>query len=96
MFDELTLAYAVTIHKSQGSEFPVVVMPLAGGPPRAFRRETLLYTAVTRAREQVYIGGRSRSVYDMVDNAKVRRRYSALKYFLESFAFPEGAQEAAP
>lgn len=95
MFDELTLAYAVTIHKSQGSEFPVVVMPLAGGPPQLLTRN-LLYTAVTRAREQVYIVGRSRSVYDMVDNAKVRKRYSALKYFLENFAFPEGAEEAAP
>lgn len=88
MLDELALAYAVTIHKSQGSEFPVVIMPLAGGPPQLLTRN-LLYTAVTRAREQVYIIGRSQSVYDMVDNAQVRRRYSALKYFLENFVNPE-------
>ncbi len=85
MLDELALAYAVTIHKSQGSEFPVVLMPLAGGPPQLLTRN-LLYTAVTRAREQVYIVGRSKSVYDMVDNAKVRKRYSALRFFLEDFA----------
>ncbi len=87
MLDELALAYAVTIHKSQGSEFPVVVMPLAGGSPQLLTRN-LLYTAVTRAREQVYILGRSRSVYNMVDNGKVRRRYSALKSFLENYSFP--------
>lgn len=85
MLEELALAYAVTIHKSQGSEFPVVLMPLAGGPPQLLTRN-LLYTAVTRAREQVYIVGRSKSVYDMVDNAKVRKRYSALRFFLEDFA----------
>ncbi len=84
MLDELALAYAVTIHKSQGSEFPVVILPLAGGPPQLLTRN-LLYTAVTRAREQVYVVGRSQSVYDMVDNAKVRKRYSALKCFLEGF-----------
>ncbi|HWQ58956.1 MAG TPA: ATP-dependent RecD-like DNA helicase [Clostridia bacterium] len=92
MLDELALAYAVTIHKSQGSEFPVVVMPLAGGPPQLLTRN-LLYTAVTRAREQVYIVGRSRSVYDMVDNAKVRTRYSALRFFLENFSFPAEPQQ---
>lgn len=85
MLEELALAYAVTIHKSQGSEFPVVLMPLAGGPPQLLTRN-LLYTAVTRAREQVYIVGRSKSVNDMVDNAKVRKRYSALRFFLEDFA----------
>jgi exodeoxyribonuclease V alpha subunit len=88
MLDELALAYAVTIHKSQGSEFPVVILPLAGGPPQLLTRN-LLYTAVTRAREQVYIVGRSQSVYDMVDNAQVRKRYSALRHFLGNFILPE-------
>lgn len=83
--EELTLAYAVTIHKSQGSEYPVVLMPLAGGPPQLLTRN-LLYTAVTRAREQVYIVGRRQSVYDMVDNADIRKRYSALGTFLEQFS----------
>lgn len=92
MLDELALAYAVTIHKSQGSEFPVIVLPLAGGSPQLLTRN-LLYTAVTRAREQVYILGRSQSVFDMVDNAKVRRRYSALRSFLENFVHPG---QAAP
>ncbi len=89
--EELTLAYAVTIHKSQGSEYPVVLMPLAGGPPQLLTRN-LLYTAVTRAREQVYIVGRQQSVYDMVDNADIKRRYSALRTFLEQFAAVSAAE----
>ncbi len=81
MLDELSLAYAATVHKSQGSEYPVVIMPLAGGAPQLMTRN-LLYTAVTRAREQVYILGSSKCVYDMVNNNQIRRRYSALKCLL--------------
>ncbi len=85
MLDELALAYAVTVHKSQGSEFPIVVMPLVGGAPSLMTRN-LLYTAVTRAREQVYLLGRSRCIYDMAANAQVKKRYSALGTFLRELA----------
>ncbi len=82
MLDELNLAYASTVHKSQGSEYPIIIMPLAGGAPQLMTRN-LLYTAVTRAREQVFILGSSKCVYDMVNNNQIRRRYSALKCMLE-------------
>ncbi len=85
MLEEIALAYAVTVHKSQGSEFPVVVMPLVSGAPTLMNRN-LLYTAVTRAREQVYILGRSRCVYAMAENTQVKTRYSALGAFLKELA----------
>ena len=75
--DELELAYAVTIHKSQGSEYPAVVMPLLSGPKMLFNRN-LLYTAVTRARDCVTILGSSQTVQDMIDNVNENRRYSSL------------------
>lgn len=81
MLDELNLAYASTVHKSQGSEYPVVIMPIAGGAPQLMTRN-LLYTAVTRAREQVIMLGSSKCIYDMVDNNQIRHRYSALKCLL--------------
>ena len=59
--DELELAYAVSIHKSQGCEFPVVVIPLADGPPMLMTRN-LLYTGVTRAKELVVLVGRERTI----------------------------------
>lgn len=83
MLDELDLAYCISIHKSQGSEFPVVILPLAGGPPMLMTRN-LLYTAITRARHQVAILGHSQSVLRMASNTQVRRRYSALHAFLEA------------
>lgn len=85
MLDELSLAYAVTVHKSQGSEFPIVILPLISGAPSLMTRN-LLYTAVTRAREQVYILGRSRCVYEMAANGQVKKRYSALGAFLQDLA----------
>lgn len=85
MLDELSLAYAVTVHKSQGSEFPIVILPLISGAPSLMTRN-LLYTAVTRAREQVYILGRSRCVYEMAANGQVKKRYSALGAFLQELA----------
>lgn len=81
MLEELNLAYASTVHKSQGSEYPVVIMPVAGGAPQLMARN-LLYTAVTRAREQVFMLGSSKCIYDMVNNNQIRRRYSALKCML--------------
>lgn len=75
--DEIELAYAVTIHKSQGSEYPAVILPLLSGPRMLFNRN-LLYTAVTRARKCVTILGSSKTVQEMIDNAKENRRYTGL------------------
>lgn len=76
-FDELTLAYAVTIHKSQGSEYPAVVLPLLTGP-RMLLNRNLLYTAVTRARKCVTIVGSSDTVRTMIKNIDEAKRYSGL------------------
>lgn len=78
MMDEISLAYCLSIHKSQGSEFPVVLLPLAMGPPMLLNRN-LLYTAITRARRQVYIVGREHCIRQMVDNQRTRQRYSGLR-----------------
>ena len=75
--DEIELAYAVTIHKSQGSEYPAVIMPLLSGPRMLFNRN-LLYTGVTRARSCVTILGSSTIVQEMVDNNYQNRRYTGL------------------
>jgi exodeoxyribonuclease V alpha subunit len=76
--DELELSYAISIHKSQGSEFPVVIIPLVSGPPMLMTRN-LLYTGVTRAREMVVLVGRENLIHRMVDNNHIARRYSCLK-----------------
>ena len=76
--DELELAYAVTIHKSQGSEYPAVVLPLLAGPPLLLNRN-LLYTAVTRAKSTVCILGSSQTLLNMVENEEQLRRYTGLK-----------------
>lgn len=75
--DELELAYAVTVHKSQGSEYPAVVIPLLSGP-RMLMNRNILYTAVTRARKCVCIVGTEEVFYGMVDNANEQKRYSTL------------------
>lgn len=77
MLEELELAYAVTIHKSQGSEYPAVIMPLLNGPKMLFNRN-LLYTGITRARNCVTILGSSDTVQNMVDNVAEHKRYTAL------------------
>ena len=78
---ELELAYAITVHKSQGSEFDSVVMPVCCVPPRLCYRN-LLYTGVTRAKNRLILVGNSEEIFSMVDNDKKTRRYSALKYML--------------
>lgn len=75
--EELELSYAISIHKSQGSEFPVVLIPLTWGPPVLMTRN-LLYTALTRAKSLAVIIGREKSIYSMVDNNFISRRYSGL------------------
>lgn len=79
--DELELSYAVTVHKSQGSEFPVLVMPVMPGPPMLLTRN-LLYTALTRAKEMVVLVGGEKYIYSMVRNNFITKRYSGLKYKL--------------
>lgn len=80
--DELELAYAITIHKAQGSEYPAVVIPLLSGP-RMLMNRNLLYTAVTRARKCVTIVGDENTFYQMVANADEQKRYSGLRDRLE-------------
>ncbi len=77
LLDDLELAYCMTVHKSQGSEFDAVVLPLLSGPPMLMTRN-LLYTAITRAKRLVVIVGREACVRSMVDNDHVTLRYSAL------------------
>lgn len=78
---ELTLSYAITIHKSQGSEFDCVVMPVIGGPPMLLTRN-LLYTGVTRAKKMVVLIGSKVNVRRMVKNNHTLTRYTLLKDFL--------------
>ncbi len=75
--EELELAYAVTIHKSQGSEYPAVILPLLTGPRMLFSRN-LLYTAVTRARKCVMILGSEETVRGMIENVTQQLRYTSL------------------
>jgi exodeoxyribonuclease V alpha subunit len=75
--EELELAYAITIHKSQGSEYPAVVIPLLSGPRMLFHRN-LLYTAVTRAKSCVTIVGSSETLQAMINNASEQERYTSL------------------
>ena len=75
--DELELAYAVTVHKSQGSEYPAVVIPLLSGP-RMLMNRNILYTAVTRAKKCVCIVGTEEVFYGMVENGNEQKRYSTL------------------
>lgn len=80
--DELELAYAITIHKSQGSEYPAVVIPLLGGP-KVLMNRNLLYTAVTRGKKCVTIVGSRRAVSDMIQNQSEQKRYSTLEIRLK-------------
>ena len=80
--DELELAYCITVHKSQGSEYPAVVMPLLSGPWQLFNRN-LLYTAVTRAKKCVTIIGSRQAVSSMIKNEREQNRYSGLRIHLD-------------
>ena len=75
--ENLELAYCLSVHKSQGSEFPVVVMPVVGGPPMLLTRN-LFYTALTRAKTLVVLVGREEIVRQMVENDHILHRYTAL------------------
>jgi len=75
--EELELAYAVTVHKSQGSEYRAVIIPILNGPPMLLTRN-LLYTAVTRAKELAVLVGEPATMHRMVDNNRITHRYTAL------------------
>ena len=75
--EELELAYAITIHKSQGSEYPVVIIPVHSGPPMLMTRN-LLYTAVTRAKTLVVLVGIQETISAMVNNDREVGRYTGL------------------
>ena len=82
--NELEPAYAMTVHKAQGSEYRAVVMSVWGGSQYLMNR-SVLYTAITRARELLILVGREETVNFMTENAKVGRRYSGLKLRLENY-----------
>ncbi len=82
--DELLLSYATTIHKSQGSEFPLVVIPISWGPPMLYTRN-LIYTAITRAKKLVVLVGEYKYLKIMIDNEEVSKRYSSLRGKLNDF-----------
>ena len=77
MLEELELAYAITIHKSQGSEYPAVVIPLLPGPRLLYHRN-LLYTAITRAKKCVTLVGDEHTFYEMIENQSEQKRYTSL------------------
>ncbi len=87
--EELELAYAVTIHKSQGSEYPAVIMPLLTGPRMLFNRN-LLYTGVTRARSCVTILGSSEMLGQMIQNESQHRRYTSLHLRIKELYCEDG------
>ncbi len=78
---QIVLSYAITIHKSQGSEFDVVVIPVVGGPPLILTKN-LIYTAVTRAKKMVVLVGQKAALIRMIKNTHTAKRYTLLKDFL--------------
>ena len=89
--NELVLSYAITIHKSQGSEFDVVIIPVVAGAPMLLTKN-LLYTAVTRAKRMVVLVGSKQNIYRMVHNKSTLTRNTLLKMFLQESADIEGLQ----
>lgn len=84
LLDELELAYAITIHKSQGSEYPAVVIPLLQGPRQLYHRN-LIYTAVTRAKKCVTLVGSDVTFQEMIRNANEQNRYTSLVECIQEF-----------
>jgi exodeoxyribonuclease V alpha subunit len=87
--DDLELAYAITVQKSQGSEFPLVLMPMAPFPPMLATRN-LFYTAVTRGKKAVILVGMEACMRAMVENSHTNERYSGLCARLKAFLAPGG------
>lgn len=91
--EELELAYAITIHKSQGSEYPAVILPLLTGPQMLMNRN-LLYTAVTRAKRCVCLVGSPDTFYEMAGNQREQKRYSGLSARILEMGKPDSAKKA--
>ena len=85
LLEELELAYAITVHKSQGSEYPAVVIPLLSGPRQLFHRN-LIYTAVTRAKKCVTIVGSDTTFQEMILNTNEQNRYTSLAERIQEMA----------
>ena len=85
--EDLVHAYAITIHKSQGSEFDAVIIPIIGGNPM-LHNKNLLYTAVTRAKKMVVLMGKSGNIYSMIKNEYLVKRNTLLKKFLMTNTYP--------
>lgn len=83
MLEELELAYAVTVHKSQGSEFDVVVMPVYHAAPMLMKRN-LLYTAVTRAKQFVVLVGNEAAIRTMVASDSENKRFTSIRWWLSN------------
>ena len=84
MTDELELAYAITVHKSQGSEYPAVIIPLLPGPKLLYNRN-LLYTAVTRAKKCLTIVGSELTFQEMIENKSEQGRFTSLDERIKEF-----------
>ena len=84
MVEELELAYAITVHKSQGSEYPAVIIPLLPGPRLLYNRN-LLYTAVTRAKKCLVIVGSDTVFQEMIQNRREQSRYTSLAERIREF-----------
>lgn len=93
--EELELAYAITIHKSQGSEYPAVILPLLSGPKMLMNRN-LLYTGVTRARKCVTVVGSEKTFGEMIRNEKQQKRYSSLGTRIRELSEPAVSQTVSP
>ena len=93
--EELELAYAITIHKSQGSEYPAVILPLLSGPKMLMNRN-LLYTGVTRARKCVTVVGSEETFGEMIRNEKQHKRYSSLGTRIRELSEPAVSQTVSP
>ena len=87
MLNQVELAYAITVHKSQGCEFEAVIMPVMGGFEKLYYRN-LLYTAVTRAKKLLILIGSEEKIYSMVDNNRRTRRYTCLRQMLTDETSP--------
>ena len=85
--DQLELAYAVTVHKSQGSEYRAVIFAIGGGAPMLLTRG-VLYTAITRARELLLLVGNEELIAQMTQNNRRNKRYSGLRFLLADAAAP--------
>ncbi len=90
--DEVELAYAITIHKSQGSEYPAVILPILSGPKMLFNRN-LLYTAVTRAKKCVTIVGSGNMIGQMIENVNEKKRYSSLYQRIQEMEVSEAVPD---